>query len=637
MNTQAVINYLQKQQAADGSFDGAASPSVTPFVARRKQPTIFPTALILDCLREVIGTEDIRLRAAKYLEGQVSEVGSWNYWDKNSDARQEQPYPDDLDDTACALAALTRSGTPWVDGFRLGQFARLLVTCEQKPGGPYNTWLVDTAKATQWRDADLAVNANIGYALSLQSVQVRGLMEYLDEALAHGTLTSSYYVGELPVLYFLSRWYRGEQFEILVDKATKCVANNVATLALERALLLSAACRLGLPKCQLAGLADSLQKLATGSHWPAEALYLDPVYDGQQHYGGSAALTTALALEALTAYANLTVESPVVIARKRGVPPIMADVRKDAASITNERLRRRYLATARRIMQDTAGEQITAPASIMDHAGGWKTPSVVTSKLNLASLNGWMAYTVYDDFLDDRGEVKQLNVANVALRRSYAYCLAALPNYANWAEYVGAVFDIIDSANDWEQQHARAAVHGGKITLTKLPDYAALNQLADRSWGHGLAATGVAFAHYHSLDDLHMRALQTFFRHFLIARQLNDDAHDWEEDLRAGHLSAVLTMLLESAYELPRTVKIVDELDSLRQYFWQHTISEVVKLIRSHLSSAEQALKVLAEDIDTTVFMGWLDTLETAVTAALTGRDEALQFMQAYEGSHANK
>ena len=451
MNSQEVILYLQKQQAADGSFGGLSSPRITPFSGQREQPTIFPTALILDCLREVIGTEDIRLRAAKYLAGQVSDQGSWNYWDVASKAKQEQPYPDDLDDTAGVLAALTRSGMRWVDGFRLGQFARLLVASEQRPGGPYNTWLIDTAKAPQWHDVDIAVNANVGYVLSLQSVQLQGLMGYINDSLVHNKLTSSYYVGELPVLYFLSRWYQGEERTRLVAKVTKSIADNVAKNSLEQALLLSTGCRLGLPKKQLAGLADVLRKATTGNHWPAAAFYVDPVYDGKQYYGGSAVLTTAFALEALTAYASLTVSAPVVIARKRGVPSIMADARKDAASIPNERLRRRYLATARRIMQDSAGEQITAPASIMDRAGGWKTSGPVVTELNLASLNGWMAYTLYDDFLDGRGRVEQLNVANIALRRSYAHCVKALPNHPEWAIHVGNAFDRIDSANDWEQ------------------------------------------------------------------------------------------------------------------------------------------------------------------------------------------
>lgn len=635
MSSQTPIAYLRNRQAADGSFDGVTSPSITPFNARRKQATLFPTILILDCLREVIGSEDIRLRAAKYLESQVNSDGSWNYWDKRSIARQKEPYPNDLDDTACALAALTRSGTSWVDGFRLGQFARLLVATELQPGGPYNTWLVNTQKAPHWHNVDLAVNANIGYTLSLHDTQVSGLTDYVEAAIERGAYSSSYYVGELPVLYFLSRWYTGSKQSVLRQKVAACITGNVAMNSLQQALLLASGCWLGVSKTQLAPLAAELQATAKGGAWPAAALYVDPVYNQQQYYGGSKVVTTAFALEALTTYANLTVDAPIVITRKRGVSPIMASVRKDVAVLDNERLKRRYLAAARRIMQDTAGEQITAPATLMDQAGNWKTSGAIVSQLNIASLNGWMAYTLYDDFLDGQGRPEQLNVANIALRRSYAHCLAALPHRADWANYVEHAFDVIDSANDWEQQHARITVKRSVITVQRLPDYHQYAQLADRSWGHSLAACGVAFTHYRSLNHPQVQALQTFFRHFLIARQLNDDAHDWEDDLRAGHVSAVLAMLLRDMYQLPHTIHIEEELDSLRQYFWQYTIGDVAQVIRAHISSAQQALDELSHDITVVVFMGWLDTLESAVAAALKGRDEALRFMQAYEGSHA--
>ncbi|MDB5170001.1 MAG: hypothetical protein JWN82_397 [Candidatus Saccharibacteria bacterium] len=628
MNAQATITYLRDQQAADGSFGGLASPTIEPFAAKRKQATIFPTMLILDCLHDAVGAEDVRLKATKYLQSQVSTQGSWNYWDKASQAKRQEPYPDDLDDTACALAALARSDPNWLTGFRLGQFARLLVAAEGKPGGPYNTWLINTAKAPQWQHVDLAVNANIGYALSLQSVELAGLTNYLDAAIEAGSLTSDYYVGEAPVLYFLSRWYKGSQLAALRAKVTQLITGQAVKSALQQALLLSAGCKVGLAKAQLRPLAEALQASCSAGHWPAAALYVDPVYNKQQHFGGSKALTTAFALEALTAYDSLVTDAPVVITRRRGEPRLMVQVKKDAASITNTALRHRYLDTARQVMYDAAGEQITAAATLVAQAGGWTIPSTTLTQLNLASVNGWMAYTIYDDVLDGQGEVDQINVANLALRRSLGHFMAAIPDDPKFAELVTATFDTIDGANDWEQQHARAVVKNGQLQLQTLPDYGDYTQLAERSLGHSLAACAVAYLHHGSLDHRQVVDLQTFFKHFLIARQLNDDAHDWEADLQAGQLSAIVTMLLRDKHTVP-------PIDDLRQHFWQHTIGETAALIREHIRAAQQVLDGLADQLDPTVFMGWLDTLEASVTAALQGRDEALQFIQAYEGSHA--
>lgn len=631
MKIDDALDYLRRQQAPDGSFTGWASATLKPFNPTRPQPTIFPTMLILDCLHDVVGAEDIRLRAAKYLEAQVGEQGSWNYWDRTSKAARQEPYPDDLDDTAYALAALTRADAKWVDGSRLGQLARLLIATEQQPGGPYNTWLIDTSRASQWRHVDVAVNANIGYALSLQSVRTSGLCHYIDKAIQGGQLQSDYYVGSAPVIYFISRWYDGDQLAALQEQVVR-LARKPRLSALHTALLLSAGCRLRVDDNCLKPLAEQLRNR---TNWPAAALYVDPVYDKHQHYGGSVALTTAFVLEALALHDARAADRPPIISRKHGVPRLMGHIQKDAKRIPDLALRRRYLALARQLMQDIAGEQITDPATLVAQAGGWEVADATLMSLNAGALNGWMAYTLYDDILDGDANADQLPIAGVALRRSYEHFAHALPDQRTWLEQVTETFDLIDGANYWEQQHARADTRGGVFELRRLPDYGDYSQLAHRSLGHRLAGTGVALVHYGSLEHPQVRALQTFFKHFLIARQLNDDAHDWEEDLQSGRLTAVVTMLLGAVYEPPHHFVIDDELDGLRQYFWQHTIGDVVALTRHHLQAAQTALATLRSDMNTTSFASWIDALELAGNAALHGRQEALQFMQAYEGYHA--
>jgi hypothetical protein len=94
-------------------------------------------------------------------------------------------------------------------------------------------------------------------------------------------------------------------------------------------------------------------------------------------------------------------------------------------------------------------------------------------------------------------------------------------------------------------------------------------------------------------------------------------------------------MLLHDTHAVPHTIHIEDELDNLRQKFWQHTIGEVIKLIHEHILQAHEALDELEAEAEVTVFRGWLDTLEAAARAAMKGRNEALQFIQAYEGRHA--
>lgn len=622
MNTAKILAYIRAAQQSDGSFKGFASPTRQPFLQRRQQETIFPTMLIADCLQAAAGTDDICRLAITYLKQQVNKQGSWNYWDAQSTARLQEPYPDDLDDTACALAAITRVDPAWVDGARLGQFARLLVASEQRPGGPYNTWLVNTKRAPQWQRVDLAVNANVAYALSLHDVQLQQLTAFVEQAIAANDYTSSYYVGESPVLYFISRWYGGELVPALRRKLMRLRPTN----ALEQALLLSAACRLGVPRARLQSIAHGLESQLVRDHWPAAALYVDPVYNGRQYYGGSTLLTTAFALEALAIYARTTTDSnasEIVTS----TPDLLPQLRRDAATIADSTVKRRYLQLAERIVRDKSSQEITGMAGLVAQSGGWQLAEAKVQQLNLASLNGWMAYTLYDDVLDGAAAPDRLPVVTVALRRSLYYFLQVAPSAA---PYILSVFDAMDGANAWELRRTRVIVHGASLQLSRLPNYDNYKQLAQRSLGHGLVATLVLTSHYQDIEHPIVLNFTAFFEQFLIARQLNDDAHDWEEDLRAGHLSAVVTLLLKSVYTLPRSLHLTDDLDELRSHFWNTTIDEVAALIRHHLQQARQALERCTPDLDATPFLGWLDTIDASVTSALAGRQQALQFMQAY-------
>lgn len=631
MNAQTAIAYLRQSQAKNGSFDGFASPTVEPFVGTRKQPTIFPTILMLDCLKGVLGTEDIRRKATRYIQSQVNEQGAWNYWDIHSAAKNAEPYLDDLDDTACALAAIMRNDPAWVDGRRLGQFTRLLVATENQPGGPYNTWLIDTTQAPQWKHTDIAVNANIGYALSLQSVRLSALMQYIDESIKNGSIESDYYVGKAPVLYFLSRWYKGDQLAML----QKLVVHEKASNALQQALLLSAACKLGVAQHKLATLAHALEASLQDDHWPAAGFYIDPVYNGQQHVGGSEVLTTAFALEALTNYAQSVTPEPLAKASVTPKNVHLTAIRQDASTINDAGLRRRYMVAVNQVIRNQNADHIVGAASLVAKSTGWLAPSNMLRQLDVASINGWVAYTLYDDFLDGADmPVSQLNVANLAMRRSYSRFVHALPGNAEFAALTQQAFDTIDGANDWEQRHARAPVVGGLLRLKRLPNYGDYAQLAERSWGHSLAACGVASVHFGSLQDSNVLALQRFFKHFLIARQLHDDAHDWEADLRAGQLSAVVTLLLKDARTLPCSIHIIDALDDLRQHFWRTTIHEVSALIRAQLEAARHELDTITAPHGVHIFASWLDTLEAGVDQAMQGQQEAVEFIQAYEGSH---
>ncbi len=621
------LAWLAKQQSSNGSFGGQASASIGPFRAVKRHPTVFFTSLILTCMEMIEGSERVSARAAHYLQSQQSPIASWNYWQRGSALARSHPYPDDLDDTACALLGLTIYDSWLVDGDILARFAKLLIANEVAPGGPYRTWLVQPELYKQWGDIDVAVNANIGGLLARHDVRLPGLVAYFDKLLIANVLHSPYYVGDVPILYFLARWYRGSQRLRLKQLIGNRLKGSATTDSLTLALLISAGCSVGLPTGLLRRAEQRLMDLMEGDHWPAEALYVDPVIDGTQYYAGSAALTTAFALEALAKFEQHTQQKPVKI---RAATPVNATVAHALAEAHNlpAGLRTAYRRAVTTIGNQDSQQQITAMASLTAAAYGEHLKQELLEHLNLASLDGWIAYSIYDDFLDNEGQPDELAIANHALRQTTHHYHAALPKHTGFQNLVSQTLDTIDAANHWEARRARGRIDQEQLHY-ELPSYGRYAQLADKSLGHMLSACGTLLAAGYTLDSSQLRQLQRFFRHFLIARQLNDDAHDWETDLRHGHLSAVVSLLL-SDYSPRGPIDILGEQSALRQHFWQVTIEKVGALITAHIDTARRALTQSGMRNDT-VFVGWLKALQTASEQAVTGSQETKKFIHAYQ------
>lgn len=637
MNVVSSISYLHHQQKADGSFLAVSSPKSNPFVATREQETIFPTILIAHCLKELEQCSAIYERACEYIAKQQLAQGSWNYWVAASASKTQEPYPDDLDDTALAFALLALQNPNWSDGQRAGQFTRLLVASEEQAGGPYNTWLIDTQKHPRWKDVDIAVNANIALALSTQKVDLAGLRVYFLQALETGEYISSYYVGESPVLYFLSRTSLVKE-PLFAKTLTQSIPKVMRSNALQCALLLTASCNAlaaghnAKLRVYADQLAADLESLRQDDHWPAEALYVDPVYGGQQYYGGSEVLTTALAIEALHRHKQIEQRQAV----QKTLPgqtftqqAMMLHIRQSTQGIATQAMRSEYITAGRRIIFDKSSNEILSAASLIASAVYWEVPETRVQALNKGSVHGWIAYTLIDDMLDGDSTVSKLPLAMFAARQSQSY-FSEDQHSRETNAMVEQVFNVMDSANDWEQRFARVKVAGQKVLINELPNYGSYKQLADRSWGHSLAATLIFLQNYDP-NSREVSALKSFYRHFLIARQLNDDAHDWEDDLMHGQISAVVTLLLANV-SLPTTLHIKNDIDELRNHFWSETIDTVAVLIQRHCKQARRHLKSLEAVMNTEVFEQWLTALEQSTERALQGKHQAGAFIQALNG-----
>lgn len=635
--------FIKSVQQPDGSFTSLSSPSETPFKSVSSYQTVFGPALILASLARLDTPTAmiVRKKLAGWLLDQKSPSWSFNYWAKSSPQRASLPYPDDLDDTFCALIALYRHDPSIINAECLGGVVRLLTAAEQQVGGPYCTWLVGSDTPKVWRDIDLAVNSNIAYFLGLVAEPLPNLTAMIETAIKTRSFTSPYYTSAYPILYYLGRAYHGPLGNELTRYIKQRQRGGWWGSPLNTSLAILSLTSQGATD----GLAQAWPKLLSSQlpdgSWPAEAFCLDPAIKGRAHYSGSAALTTALAIEALSSQPPARIKASVKISPtsdKRA--DIIYKKAADMAAGGNQlsALTRQNIARLNYMKAgDKDNEIVLLPYifndSLLDPIDSKQRGLLVN--LSLGNLYGWTAYTIYDDFLDGEGDPKLLSVANSALRKSLKCFGLALPGNQRFHKLVDDTFDTIDQANAWELEHCRMAVSGKNIVIGRLPKFTKILDLADRSLGHTLPIAGVLAAGGIPIDDSRARSLLRATRHYLVARQLNDDLHDWEKDLRGGLSTFVVTTVLREL-SLPAGEHSLDDLmPKLQRQFWHHTLNQVCRVMRKHTAMARRYAESSHLLGQPNIITELVDKIDASVDKTLLEQSEAKSFLDAYRGTKA--
>jgi hypothetical protein len=208
--------------------------------------------------------------------------------------------------------------------------------------------------------------------------------------------------------------------------------------------------------------------------------------------------------------------------------------------------------------------------------------------LGQANIYCWIAYSIYDKLLDDEPAVKFLPVANNTMRKSIQMYQSFFSPAHSFQQTILTTFDSMDHANAWELDNCRFKREGDTIKISTLPRYGRFDYLAQRSLGHILGPLTVATLCDVSSESF--RHIEKGLQHYLIARQLSDDIHDWKEDIEAGHASSVVTSILNHLHIPPDSYPVSSLLEEMQTAFWEDsmeatnaTIHRQLNLSRRHL------------------------------------------------------
>jgi hypothetical protein len=614
-----IIDYIRALQNPDGSFGSLSSPSVSDFSSSIPYVTTFFASSISLFLSSILSqpldfpAAPARSRAltiieniSSFLNRERSEAWSFNYY-RRSGGGTSSFYADDLDDTSLALAALYRERPTLFSGEVMASIAKMLIAQERQPGGPYRTWVAPLSPASRLPlSPDPAVNANIGYFLAQCNVHAEGLDAYLKEIIRTEQFSSPFYPAPCHLIYFLSRYAcaRGSEAAILnalkkaaLQRLHAAAAAGPPSLAvLESSMLVSAiswcGCSEEIPHAAL----DLILGAAEAAAWRPEAFCIDPLREGTRRYAGSPSLTACAAGEALALFMS---------AHSRHSSQNTDDA-FPSFILRCKAIARKQFPHASKQLSQTVSHLIEAASDAALPRASLELQAIFTrlgramqkemfEQLMLAALYGWIAYSVYDDLLDGEAVSALLPPANLFLSKSSTIygSLAARHSSARLRDFFAEQMAATASA---EVEEIGERSMDGPAASSWMPQIIFSSEhyyrSASRSAGYLIAPLSQMLIAGYPPHTPEFDGAEAILTHYLIGRQIHDDAHDWEDDLARGHITGVLALLLKNYRERypakpPRSMQ--DALGTLRELFWMETIEGVDALIRAHIASARQA------------------------------------------------
>jgi len=636
------VDFIGSLQEPNGSFPTRTSVYPDNFDNATVCRSNFATSLISLSL-SLINTEKskvIRKGVSKYLLSEKSEHWTFNYWSRKSSHYKTMPYPDDLDDSSCALAALYKFDSSLIDGNVLARISQVLTALESKVGGPYKTWLVSAEADQGWQDIDIAVNANIAYFLSLLGVNLPKINKYIIQGIEAGQPTSPYYPTQYPIYYFISRFYKGNHRKKVVEKLIQLREERHITNPMDMALFVSTCLNFGYDYPEIAtDIKYIISKQNDFGGWNAYAFYtgINPTKTKGVYYEGAESLTSAFCVEALDKYLQNIAKNKhrpkkALLDRKQlAIKKAIINEFNCEIAVFSDDFKMLANKILKQITTSEIGDQVLLlpyyfQLSLQENVRNRVTNDLII-KLGLANLFGWIAYTLFDDFYDDEGDKSLLPIANTCLRKLAKIYSSDLKN-DTFSQFFDEYMNTLDDSNVWEILNCSLKREDFAFVIKKVDFGEKSIKIAEKSIGHILGP--IYILNHLGIDtkSLSFQETKDFLTHYLVAKQMNDDAHDWEEDLKAGKSTCVLDILFTDFAQ--KTVGL-EKIDELKEIFWNKTILKVCDLVQYHLVESTRALNRVAIIENKTIFLTMINNLEKIRIKTLKERQDTLDFIQSYK------
>ncbi len=202
----------------------------------------------------------------------------------------------------------------------------------------------------------------------------------------------------------------------------------------------------------------------------------------------------------------------------------------------------------------------------------------------LANIYVWLAYSLYDGALDNTTYTTTSKINSIA-----ANCIARLAESTYQKAgvnnaIVSSLFNQVDMANATELLHCQLPVENGSITITHIPSRSFLKKLLYQKSALHYAGP-LAIAKAEQSGNGRQKSILSTLNSYCSARQLADDIHDWEDDIRSGRITYAVAVLMRMAKIQPGNHSVENLVKKLKKVYWEfgleHLLNESTEMAQS--------------------------------------------------------
>lgn len=660
-----LLKELDNLQDSDGSFPSQSilvHKNVSDTKILRSEGLVCHTTFFTSLISGILSSfakqnhqaQFILKKSLLFLQNVMSPTVTWNYLAQHDPAINSKVYPDDLDDTMAALIAFSLGQPEFVDANIMAKVTTLLTLLEEKTGGPYRTWIIANKEINNdemWRNVDIVANAQTAYFLKLHNIEVPKLREYLIAVTKSGDLTSDFYHHSAVILYFLTRFFTTTAPPELSNRLRKeFEAAHIQEHSTEMLLLAISLIR---------------TETFTAKDWKAVARILDrknksnnskkefrffieeKKLDDSTKQANCVAMEIALQMEFWQLAKDLDLGQTKTIKlnlnnkdkdnelnSNKYITEIVFDETLKYLGPNNNTIQSDFQTLKNSLIEnETTCCLISLPQKIFNNLKIYKTTKLEIRMLCRASLCGILAYRIIDDIFDDGAKRDLLPLATALLRMMTEIFHTLWP--AEQYSLCNKLLTEIECGMSEEFNFDSLK----PLNIELIKEFEKDEQVVRRSRGLAIAPLTIFLREDSTDSEIFMKLFISFLSNYIMARQINDDAHDLITDLLAGHLTNTgrATILAWSKHHPnSENLSIPESISELETIFWNECAEDTTQEILDKIDEAKQTLSAMEHIFNCNFLKSLLIPIEICAKNTLTEIKNTKKFIYAYKNLHTS-